>query len=1482
MKKISKRAKVSIALLIAALMTVGAWTAAIPGGIVTKVGGQGDEGTRGAEPKAASYLDWLEKERQESNLQIDTTEEQALGNVQAIELGQKPGINMPSMREISPQELREVLKKSPMSGDPPIKVEVIKPDRTGTRAPGVDFNGPYGGPDTFEGDTIHFKVTVDDHALIFFRYELTCDGIWDKPTTGWTTDLEFDWTYYDNYYCDILVEAWDGISTYTVIYTGNNLGETTSFQWYLFWFNWNVGWKFESKVNMQVTDLGFYRWYILYDAFLWDASTGAMLARCTPPSGYFAWRWCTLPTAVNLVAGKEYIVSAGVYWYIYGINKPADTERVAFKGVYYAAGTSSYPSIYWQDYAYPVVDFKWREVRTLPITETDTSFLEVNNVAPTVFNPTTVPSVGQEGNTVKFTAQFNDPGLDDTWKVRWDFGDGVVSDWTDVRKMAGGANVLIYHTLAGDIGAFRTRFINACGSFCLKVDEHDAYIKGYHLTLDQLLQYDVLYVETNYPMPSPAEIGDLLADYADIKGSEGAGGVVMGWGPFIANSPWDIEGRWFDDGYNPTPKSGRMFGPNVGIGTIYVPGHPILDGVSAMTAYYHINVQSVTENAIRIVDFTDGRVLAATKENPVVPNGARAVSLPWVAFLAATGDYMKVVINAVKWASRQPDPVPMKMPIQLPYVSHVYKDDNPTTTPEDIYPVRVEVMDDDHGKLKGGEKVYTYDFESGTPWAPGWSEVQGWAWTRGYFYYLQSGAAYYYWYFDWSQSTHTLRSASLDLSGMDMSAEVVKVTFKFRHWWEANWPTGWQDGWVEGSNDNFATSILLAEFHHNNPSSENTVRTFDITSWAAGQSDVRIQFRSRWYDDWWWGVDDYYIKAEWGSFINGLGSTTGEVLIQNVPPTAIGGPTEGFRTESVPFNFAGYQISDPALWEPTEWFAYRWDFDDGTGTPWYYKGSLAPPKLKILVINSLCYSGNSCSEYTGLFGPMAKLDLVDRIDGWNFFNPPQAPTLNYMLQYDVIIVATNWGWFANPLWNEARRQTGNNLADYLDMKRGGVITTMAAIDTAYGLDIWQLFGRYIDEDYGPFEVEEGSFSSTTLGVIYEPTHPVMRGVKDVYSNFIHGGDYRLTTGAVLLADWADGNSAFGVKEVASGGRDAHWGWFPSYQGGKDWLTLARNTLGWTIGGIPTPEIPAIEHTFGDNGIYYVDLQIIDDDMGYVWDSVNNRPVVAYPNPVPIEGRYIIPISVDNVDPVIQELGAFVSVELCIRLSGNKGNMATLTIEGSDGYYDSVTASRVPGNPAVGCLKKATIDLSTSTKYKLSVAYDPTDDDGANPEWIFEAKFPDGNIEQLRHTFLSELGYQVWEISNKDFKRLAIGKPVSFEARATDVGSDDLAFVWIWGDRTPYDIFIYAHPGVFYRRADSTNPELLPYKEPRFDKALNEQRSAEVDPIDARNAATHTFDESQMPYFLYVTVIVMDDDVNDAYPSPYMHPGIDMDFIEMDW
>jgi hypothetical protein len=337
--------------------------------------------------------------------------------------------------------------------------------------------------------------------------------------------------------------------------------------------------------------------------------------------------------------------------------------------------------------------------------------------------------------------------------------------------------------------------------------------------------------------------------------------------------------------------------------------------------------------------------------------------------------------------------------------------------------------------------------------------------------------------------------------------------------------------------------------------------------------------------------------------------------------------------------------------------------------------------------------------------------------------------------------------------------------------------------------------------------------------------------------------------------------------------------------------LAVNAIYYAAYGAAQP-IPAFEITYQDNGIYYYDVQTIDDDMW--WDFSSGYPIFVGPNRDPNNpgadyedwiSHSIHPIEVLNTDPVITpRMRAYAEVDLSLRMSGNKHNTATLRLLESGGVVDEVTVYRDPGSPDVGVFS-ATIEMTEGYDYSVEVEYDPDDLSGSNPTWIFDTHWPDGKIKELKHTFNSnDPDDRVWTIEN--FESFMIGHDIIFEAWASDYGSDDLAFVWNFGDTTPFGVHIYAnadpdvHVGVSDEATVIFNQD--PDRDPWFDKSANSERSADGTAIVVKDTIVHAFDENQ-PYYYYVTLTVMDDDVKEDYPSTQLHgiPGLDYCHVEID-
>jgi len=693
-----------------------------------------------------------------------------------------------------------------------------------------------------------------------------------------------------------------------------------------------------------------------------------------------------------------------------------------------------------------------------------------------------------------------------------------------------------------------------------------------------------------------------------------------------------------------------------------------------------------------------------------------------------------------------------------------------------------------------------------------------------------------------------------------------------------------------------------------------------IDSYALGGfPDVRFRWTYVSHDDWGYFVDNVRITGFLVDVIDGLGEASGTAWVANVAPSVVGGFDSAFRLEGQTLSFSGYSISDPAIKASTEWFAYSWDMGDGSPTKWVYKGTLTPPRFSILLIHSLDASG-CAAVCIAARNMLLALDDVSTVDTYNFYqSPPTAPSLALMMNYDVIMVAFNGGWIGSDPWTTAKRLTGDRLASYLESGRGGVVTWHGVyyIHASYG-DIWDLGGRFMDWDYGPYERSAGTQTGTVLGPIFNPGHDVMAGVRtgQVTYQYAYLGNSATTVGGLgiaagmngeNLADTAAGGRGIGVKELSNGARVVHIAAFMA-PSGADMPKLVRNAIGWAAGGIPNENLAKFDYQYGDNGVFTVGLNVIDDDMCRVWDPVNNVPVRVYdvagcedPSAVPIATRSVT-ITVDNVDPTILSgsLQAFIATTVCVRVSGQGGNSVTADIY-EDGVLVSTTTTMRTGsdpNPDDEKCGLFKLDVLKAHTYDATITYNAPNG-GSNPTWLIFNPWRDPVTPghgTVSWKYDLDRGGQVIAQSLSTLKRALLdsgqGAKIDFTADALDPGTDDLAFFWQWGavinspydvpngPTTVYEINVHHNNGMPTSDGILADPQHLGFTEPFFDRAANTGTS----PLGTMNyrvhdTAVHAFDMMQSMY--YVTLIVFDDDNGRGYPSTFQTDGIDMEFVFLD-
>jgi hypothetical protein len=589
----------------------------------------------------------------------------------------------------------------------------------GTRAVSVDANGPYGemppGTPYVEGDDVTFDASIagglkSDYK---FRWDIDDNDEWDGPGVApdfWGAYDESSYThsFNDNHIGEALVEAWDGVS-YKTIQGGGNLWDerrNPTYYHYSYYYG-TVGMPFRLSRSVTIDQLGMFRYsypYQYYNVRLWTGSGTLLRSVSNPYVPNNQWRWFSV-TPITVGPG-DYVVSVGFRgYYQRGTNNPGTTAD----GVLEPLGWSRYPNSYtrfpsnFMSSSYcPFIDVEYAYTYQLPDVLEDAADVFVDNSAPVAVNPQVVGEPGQEGSEVGFDGALIDAGTDDEWEYRWTFGDGTDSGWRPVLKWAGGAKILLYHSIAGYENEVHGSLASVLGNWAPVFDIWSFYTDPG--TLEMLLEYDVLIFPENTGIIGgwPEDVGDLLADYVD------AGGAVVDMVPtFMNGGTWGITGRWADEQYScfvPMTSYGGAQSTNV----IYDPTHPIIDGpagvVSGFGTSIPCHVAGIRPDSTLLADYPNWRAAAYKPENAMGPGSGRIVSLNiFILSGYRSGDALEVTANAAIWASQAPAPGPIPMPIPLATTYHVYRDDHPDTlTPIDTFDVKLEIRDDDHGRVVGG------------------------------------------------------------------------------------------------------------------------------------------------------------------------------------------------------------------------------------------------------------------------------------------------------------------------------------------------------------------------------------------------------------------------------------------------------------------------------------------------------------------------------------------------------------------------------------------------------------------------------------------------------------------------------------------------------------------------------------------------------------------------------------------------------------
>ncbi|MHC4462656.1 MAG: M14 family zinc carboxypeptidase [Planctomycetota bacterium] len=131
-------------------------------------------------------------------------------------------------------------------------------------------------------------------------------------------------------------------------------------------------------------------------------------------------------------------------------------------------------------------------------------------------------------------------------------------------------------------------------------------------TLAELQAFDAVQVHHNLVHADATALGNVMADYVD----SGGGVVCMVYEIGGAVNP-SLGGRWATDGYVLMNRTGNIQGSQAYLGTVHVPSHPIMAGVSSFDGGSH-SARPVTTTVYAgvtlVAEWSDGHPLVSVKQ----------------------------------------------------------------------------------------------------------------------------------------------------------------------------------------------------------------------------------------------------------------------------------------------------------------------------------------------------------------------------------------------------------------------------------------------------------------------------------------------------------------------------------------------------------------------------------------------------------------------------------------------------------------------------------------------------------------------------------------------------------------------------------------------------------------------------------------------------------------------------------------------------
>jgi hypothetical protein len=182
----------------------------------------------------------------------------------------------------------------------------------------------------------------------------------------------------------------------------------------------------------------------------------------------------------------------------------------------------------------------------------------------------------------------------------------------------------------------------------------------------------------------------------------------------------------------------------------------------------------------------------------------------------------------------------------------------------------------------------------------------------------------------------------------------------------------------------------------------------------------------------------------------------------------------------------------------------------------------------------------------------------------------------------------------------------------------------------------------------------------------------------------------------------------------------------------------------------------------------------------------------------LKGEDTTTVAVGNVVPTIENVEAYILVDFTLRIAGEKWHDVNMSILADGSVIAYTVVTRYPGSPDDQSVTLFDVKCDVTKIIEVKTFYTPWNDpvngqpNGATPCWV-NISFEDGGYNYSHHTFnVRHPDTWEWIIGVNQY---FVGHEITFEADASDVGSDDLTFTWDWDDSTPDTVTTYYNDGM---------------------------------------------------------------------------------------